>query len=235
MISKVCTLSTLALLVLFAPAAQAGRHDAKGSRIAPAAVGADVAGVAYYYNGVPDGTITAVRVTGPRSYTLTNLNNAFAIGYPGVNIPQHAAQMAPVDVHAFREMRFEYTCSPNPAVSIRSTPLVTLFARTPLDGFWHTSPAMGNGTSEGPGQFLTYQFVSFQPPGWLPGIPAARTVDQADIIFFGGNDKTANSIRIGEIVIVAQNGTGNTPDFTPSSYATDTDTAFNHQFPIPPP
>ncbi len=234
MISKVCTLSALALMLLIAPAAQAGRHDAQGNRISAAAVGADVAGVAYYYSGVPNGNITAVKLSGPNSYSLTNLGTSFAVGYPGINIPQRAPSMAPINVQAFREIRFEYTCSPDPSVSVHDTPLVSLFVRTPLDGFWHTSPATGSGATNGPGTNLTYLFVSYQPIGWIPSVPAARAVDQADIIFFGGTDKAANSIRIGDFIVRAQPGMGNTPSFTPSSYATTADTAFNHQFPVTP-
>ncbi len=240
MISKFCTLSALALLFMVAPPTNAGNQHSnvtsppppapvKRVKASPAAT-SDCAGVTYYYSGVPDATITSTFVNSPKSYNLVNMNTAFAKGYPGVNFPQRVGNF---NVQAFREIRFQYTCSPDSSVSIHDTPLVTLFVRTPADGFWHTSPGVGNGTSNGPGANLMYQFVSFQPAGWLPAISAARAVDQADLIFFGGTDKAATSIRIGDFVIAAQGGVGNTPSFTPSSYATTADTAFNHQFPVP--
>ncbi len=222
------------LLFMLGSAAHAGGHNTSGTRrLAPAAGGADAAGVTYFYSGVPDTTITSVKLSGPNSYSLTNLNTAFAAGYPGVNIPQRVAPMASINVQAFREIRFEYTCSPDASVSVHDTPLVSLFVRTPADGFWHTSPGTGSGSSNGPGTNLTYLFVSYQPIGWNPAVSAARAVDQADIIFFGGTDKAANSIRIGDLQIRAQGGVGNTPSFIPSSYATTADTAFNHQFAVP--
>lgn len=245
MISKVCILAAMALILLTAPAVNAGKHNSgaqnppeaarspvggkKKLKAGPAAVGPEEVGVAYYYSGTADGSITAVKHPTSDSYTLTNTNAAFALGYPGINIPAQSPTPALFNVHAFRQMEFEYTLSPNPAIQINTTPLVTLFVHT-NDGYWHTTSGVGDTTGTGPGTHLTFKYTSFQFPAWAPGVSAAEQVDQAEILFFGGSDKAANQMQVSDFKIVAQGGAGNTPSFSPNTFGTTADTAFNHQF-----